>query len=152
MCDILNASPELISDVNVTMIDLVDSDINDRFYSVFLTYSYENQGDCKLTWEPDEWLIYDTVTKQIYDYSLAYNGALRKKYKNLVQYRRNLNGFADKKDLSVPMITVIMDTPESINDKKFDPFFLLLWGWTQIGNNREILAKKIDKMIIDTLL
>jgi len=148
MCERIGMLPELVSDVKVSMIDLVDSDINNRFFSVFITYSYEETN----SWETDEWLIYDTVTKQIYDYSLSLSQGLKKKYENLVQYRRNLNGNVDKNDMMTPMITVIMDEPESINDKKFDPFFLLLWGWTQLNDNREKLAKEIDKMIVDTML
>ena len=148
MCERIGMLPELVNDVKVSMIDLVDSDINNRFFSVFITYSYEETNN----WETDQWLIYDTVTKQIYDYSLSLNQGLKKKYENLVQYRRNLKGNADKNDMMTPMITVIMDEPESINDKKFNPFFLLLWGWTQLNDNREKLAKEIDKMIVDTML
>ena len=148
MCERIGMLPELVNDVKVSMIDLVDSDINNRFFSVFITYSYEETNN----WETDEWLIYDTFTKQIYDYSLSLNQGLKKNYENLVQYRRNLKGNADKNDMMTPMITVIMDEPESINDKKFNPFFLLLWGWTQLNDNREKLAKEIDKMIVDTML
>lgn len=148
MCERIGMSPDLVTNVRVSMIDLVDSDIDNRFYSVFITYSYEDTCD----WETDEWLIYDTVTNQIYDYSLSLNDRLKKKFKELQQYRRNLNGNADQDDMRYPMITVIMDEPESITDERFDPFFLLLWGWTQLNDNRENLAKEIEKMIVDITL
>ena len=148
MCDRIGMSPDLVTDVKVSMIDLVDSDVNNRFFSVFITYSYD--GTCD--WETNEWLVYDTVTKQLYDYYLSLNEGLKKKYKKLVQYRRDLSGYPTQSDMRYPMITVIMDQPKSIDDKNFDPFFLLLWGWSQIDDNMEQLSKEINKMIIDIIL